>query len=87
MRKSILILVLLFWYLNYTLPFVMDDALYAHIYPETPILDTPHALDIDNEINSFKDVLTSQWNHYFTRKRSRSFGSSNILWIAWKEHL
>lgn len=67
MRKSILILVLLFWYLNYTLPFVMDDALYAHIYPETPILDTPHALDIDNEINSFKDVLTSQWNHYFTK--------------------
>lgn len=68
---GILIIVLLgvvFWSINNTLPFVMDDELYAHIYPEKQIENgNPHCLDAAYKINSISDVFHSQWNHYFTK--------------------
>lgn len=45
---------------------MMDDVLYAHIYPKTQSLDTPHCLDTNNPIKCWEDVWVSQWNHYLT---------------------
>lgn len=65
---TLLLITIAFWQLNNSLPFVMDDALYAHIYPAHPIDNgNPHYLDVNAEIHSFGDVLESQWNHYFTK--------------------
>lgn len=61
-------LVATFWHFNASLPFVMDDALYAHIYPVEQIDNgQPHCLDVSNKIQTFSDVMESQWNHYFTK--------------------
>ena len=73
MRKSFYFLIFIslvgiFYVLNQSLPFVMDDALYAHIYPENPVFNGhPHNLDVDQEIQSLSDVFESQWHHYFTK--------------------
>lgn len=62
----ILLLMVLFWGINQCLPFVMDDALYAHIYPAVShCKSNPHGLDVDETINSVYDVLISQYHHYF----------------------
>lgn len=64
----IAIVAIAFYLLNASLPFVMDDALYAHIYPANPIDNgQPHCLNVNDEIHTFGDVLESQWNHYFTK--------------------
>ena len=65
---AILLLTGIFYLVNQSLPFVMDDALYAHIYPVNPEDNgNPHCLEVEAEIQSFGDVLTSQWHHYFTK--------------------
>lgn len=64
----IVLCVSIFYIVNESLPFVMDDALYAHIYPESPIdNESPHSLNVENEIQTFRDVLKSQYHHYFTK--------------------
>ncbi|MCF0178704.1 MAG: hypothetical protein HUJ97_00465 [Bacteroidales bacterium] len=58
----------IFWCYNHWLPTVMDDELYARIYPEEQILNGhPHCLEPDGLIRDYSDVWTSQVNHYFTK--------------------
>ena len=55
---------LLFWYLNYCTPLIFDDYIYSFIFSDysmgVPLPDTAAKID------SFKDILVSQWNHYFS---------------------
>ena len=67
MKKNLLLLsllFLLFWFFNYCTPLIFDDYVYSYIWTagnmERPLAESAQ------RINSFADILQSQWNHYFT---------------------
>ena len=55
---------LLFWYFNYCFPLIWDDYVYSYIFEagnfRGPLPDSAQ------RVNGFKDIIISQWNHYFS---------------------
>lgn len=58
---SLLIIGLLFWFLNLLTPEYNDDYVYKFMF----IREDVNGVDIDRPIKSFSDVVFSQFNHYF----------------------
>jgi len=57
-------IVCLFYALNKSLPYVMDDLLYVYIFPENH--EDSVQFNFNERIQSYSDIVTSQWNHYFS---------------------
>lgn len=61
----ILVLGVLFFFINEQIPLMSDDILYGYIFPAVPLEKTPWGIDISAPVENFLDILESQYNHYF----------------------
>ena len=54
---------ILFWYFNYCFPLIWDDYVYSYIFEAKSFQEPLPATA--QRVSCFKDILISQWNHYF----------------------